>query len=125
MRVTYVQRFQGTGTLCKEEMVSGAVWSLTGPQILGRPTTYQGALPSSPRANSGRGWGALAAQQRFWSQVCTAGHGGDAGERGEGSIPQQEPGWSWQGQRTTRDREGGDRGEFLVPVPAPSLWWLR
>lgn len=31
-RVTYVQRFQGTGTLCKEEVVSGAVWSLTVPE---------------------------------------------------------------------------------------------
>lgn len=33
--------------------------------------------------------------------------------------------WSQQGQRTTRDREGGGGGEFLVPVPAPSLWWLH
>lgn len=26
----------------KKWLVSGAVWSLSGPQILGRPTTYQG-----------------------------------------------------------------------------------
>lgn len=49
----YVQRFLGMGMLCKDEVVSGAVWSLTGPQILGTPNTYLGALPSSPRASSG------------------------------------------------------------------------
>lgn len=59
MIVTYVQRFQDTGNLCKEEAVSGTVWSLVietfslpvnpgphSPKIL--PTS--GALPSSPHA---------------------------------------------------------------------------
>lgn len=78
--------------LCKEEVVSGAVWSLTDPQIVGRPNTYLWALPSSPRASSGQGWGSLAAHQRFWSQMCTAGWGGGAGEQGEGSVPQGEGG---------------------------------
>ena len=45
MRVTYVQRFQDTEKLCKEEVVSGTFWSLfietfcptVNPPILGRP----------------------------------------------------------------------------------------
>lgn len=127
MRVTYVQRFQGTGMLCKEEVVSGAVWSLTGPQILGRPTTYLGALPSSPRVSSRRGGGALAAHQRFWSQMCTAVWGGDAGEQGEGSVPQREVGCGSGRVSVPRGtgKEGMEENSCACPSTFPLLAPMR
>lgn len=64
MIVTYVQRFQDTEKLCKEEVVSGTVWSLvietlSLPVNRGHPLPQNarwsnlptsGALPSSPHA---------------------------------------------------------------------------
>lgn len=74
-RVTYVQRFHGTGMLCKE-VVSGAVWSLTGPQILGRPTTYQGTAKLSSCKQRARPGGGLWLHTRDFGPRCAQLAGG-------------------------------------------------
>lgn len=110
--------------LCKEEVVSGAVWSLTAPQILGRPTTYLGHCQALLVQAAGEAGGLWLHTRDFGPRCAQLGGVVVLGNREEAPYP--------SGKRDvvpagSAYHEGqGGRGRRRIPgaVSVPSLCWL-